>query len=181
MKRAKILSQHLTANDNPFERHEGEHHETRVESDSFGELEIPTNMLYGAQTKRSTINFNIGGPTEKMPMPIVYGFAILKGAAAKVNVQYGLDQKISLAIQQAAEEVASGKLDHHFPLVVWQTGSGTQSNMNMNEVLSNRAIQIMGGEVTPPSSNPCLSRSTLSRPRAWSWWCLHDSAPLGLW
>lgn len=181
MKRARVLSMHCTASDSesPFEKHEGERHKTRVESDSFGELEIPTNMLYGAQTKRSTINFNIGGPTERMPMPIVYGFAILKGAAAKVNVQYGLDQKISLAIQQAAEEVASGKLDHHFPLVIWQTGSGTQSNMNMNEVLSNRAIQILGGEVNPPPTDPIPygddSGSSLGATR-----CLSGDSLIGL-
>jgi fumarate hydratase, class II len=149
MKRARVLSMQVTAGE-PLVISTA----PRVESDSFGELEIPENMLYGAQTKRSTINFAIGGPTERMPMPIVYGFAILKAAAAKVNVQFGLDQKVSLAIQQAAEEVIAGKLDDHYPLVIWQTGSGTQSNMNMNEVLSNRAIQIMGGEVIHPSPEP---------------------------
>ncbi|XP_041352960.1 fumarate hydratase, mitochondrial-like [Gigantopelta aegis] len=119
----------------------------RLESDSFGEIEVPTDKYYGSSTARSIINFNIGGPTERMPIPIIRAFGILKGCAAKVNVGYGLDPKLSQAIIQAAEEVASGKLDDHFPLVVWQTGSGTQTNMNVNEVISNRAIEMLGGKL----------------------------------
>ncbi|KAH7122250.1 L-Aspartase-like protein [Dendryphion nanum] len=118
---------------------------TRTESDAFGELQVPSDKYWGAQTERSLENFKINQPQDRMPPPIVRAFGILKGAAAKVNVKYGLDPKIGDAIQQAAEEVASLKLVDHFPLVVWQTGSGTQSNMNANEVISNRAIEILGG------------------------------------
>ncbi|PNX76648.1 fumarate hydratase mitochondrial-like, partial [Trifolium pratense] len=89
--------------------------------------------LWGAQTQRSLQNFDIGGPRERMPEPIVRAFGILKKCAAKVNMEYGLDPTIGKAIMQAAQEVAEGKLNDHFPLVVWQTGSGTQSNMNANE------------------------------------------------
>lgn len=118
---------------------------SRVETDSFGEITVPADMYYGANTARSLIYFNIGGPTEIMPAPVVKGLAILKYCAARVNEQYGLKKEISDVIQQAAKEVIDGQLMKHFPLVIWQTGSGTQSNMNMNEVLSNRAIEILGG------------------------------------
>jgi fumarate hydratase class II len=117
---------------------------TRIETDSFGEIAVPSNMYWGAQTARSLQNFKIGGET--MPKPLVRALGILKAAAAKVNVNLGvLDTKLGTAIEQAANEVRDGKLDAHFPLVVWQTGSGTQTNMNANEVISNRAIEILGG------------------------------------
>ena len=119
---------------------------TRTEYDTFGPLEVPSDKYWGAQTQRSTMNFKIGGPTEKMPEPVIKAFGVLKGAAAQVNMDLGvLDQKIGKAIVSAASEVAEGKLMEHFPLVVWQTGSGTQSNMNANEVIANRAIEILGG------------------------------------
>ncbi|XP_066552915.1 fumarate hydratase, mitochondrial isoform X3 [Amia ocellicauda] len=93
------------------------------------------------------MNFKIGGVTERMPIQVIKAFGILKRAAAEVNKDYGLDPKIADAIVKAADEVAAGKLDEHFPLVVWQTGSGTQTNMNVNEVISNRAIEILGGKL----------------------------------
>lgn len=117
----------------------------RKESDAFGEVEVADDVYWGAQTQRSLGNFKINQPQDRMPPPIVRAFGILKGAAATVNMKFGLDPKIGKAIQQAAAEVASLKLVDHFPLVVWQTGSGTQSNMNANEVISNRAIEILGG------------------------------------
>ncbi|KAI4133081.1 MAG: hypothetical protein LQ347_002299 [Umbilicaria vellea] len=117
----------------------------RTESDAFGQIEVPSDKYWGAQTERSLENFKINQPQDRMPPPVIRAFGILKGAAATVNMTYGLDPKIGKAIQQAAEEVASLKLIDHFPLVVWQTGSGTQSNMNANEVISNRAIEILGG------------------------------------
>ncbi|XP_041491173.1 fumarate hydratase, mitochondrial, partial [Microtus oregoni] len=119
----------------------------RIEYDTFGELKVPTDKYYGAQTVRSTMNFKIGGATERMPIPVIKAFGILKRAAAEVNQDYGLDPKIASAIMKAADEVAEGKLNDHFPLVVWQTGSGTQTNMNVNEVISNRAIEMLGGEL----------------------------------
>jgi fumarate hydratase class II len=119
----------------------------RVERDTFGELKVPSNKYYGAQTARSMINFKIGGPEERMPLPVIHAFGYLKKAAALVNQTYGLDSKLTSAIAQAADQVISGDLDEHFPLVIWQTGSGTQSNMNVNEVIANRAIEIMGGEL----------------------------------
>ncbi|WP_417686689.1 class II fumarate hydratase [Roseibium sp.] len=119
---------------------------TRSESDSFGTLEIPGDKYYGAQTARSLINFPIG--EEVMPRPLIHALGIVKQAAARVNKAQGkLDPQIAGAIEQAAGEVAAGKLDDHFPLVVWQTGSGTQSNMNTNEVVANRAIEILGGVI----------------------------------
>jgi len=93
------------------------------------------------------MNFKIGGERERMPIPVVRAFGILKKAAATANLNFGLDPKKAAAIIQAAQEVSEGKLDDHFPLVVWQTGSGTQSNMNSNEVISNRATEILGGEL----------------------------------
>ena len=110
---------------------------------------------WGAQTQRSFQNFKIGGARERMPLPLVHAFGVLKKSAAIVNESLGgLDPKISKAIQQAADEVASGKLDDHFPLVVFQTGSGTQSNMNANEVISNRAIEILGGKIGSKQVHP---------------------------
>ncbi|CAG0925396.1 unnamed protein product, partial [Notodromas monacha] len=125
----------------------------RKERDTFGELEVPADKLYGAQTMRSMINFPIGGKKERMPLPVIQAFGILKKACAEVNKDYGLDPKVADAISAACDELISGKLyEDHFPLVIWQTGSGTQSNMNCNEVISNRAIQMMGGELG--SKNP---------------------------
>jgi len=116
----------------------------RMEADTMGELEVPADMYYGCQTARSLINFDIGD--DKMPRRVIRAFGILKQAAAKVNSDLGqLDKKISKRIIAAAEEVINGKLDAHFPLRVWQTGSGTQSNMNTNEVIANRAIEMAGG------------------------------------
>jgi fumarate hydratase, class II len=118
----------------------------RKESDSFGELDVPNDKYYGAQTARSLINFDIS--TETMPQPLIHALGMLKYAAAKTNMQLGaLDSKLAENIMIAAEEVYEGKLDAHFPLRVWQTGSGTQTNMNVNEVISNRAIEILGGEM----------------------------------
>ncbi|KAL4924779.1 class II fumarate hydratase [Aspergillus undulatus] len=121
--------------------------ESRTESDAFGEIKVPADKYWGAQTQRSLGNFDINQPQDRMPDAVVKAFGILKGAAATVNMNYGLDPKIGEAIKQAAAEVADGKLLDHFPLVVWQTGSGTQSNMNSNEVISNRAIEILGGKM----------------------------------
>ncbi|KAJ3201829.1 fumarase fum1 [Entophlyctis luteolus] len=119
----------------------------RVERDTFGELNVPADRYWGAQTQRSLQNFNIGGSAERMPEPVIKAFGIIKKAAAQVNMETGLDKNVGGAIVTAADEVISGKLNDHFPLVVWQTGSGTQSNMNANEVISNRAIEILGGEL----------------------------------
>lgn len=120
----------------------------RIEKDSFGELEVPIDKYYGAQTVRSQINFPIGDKSERMPEPIISAMGILKKAAAEVNKDFGLEPKLANAISKAADEVISGKLyDDHFPLSIWQTGSGTQTNMNINEVISNRAIEIMGGKL----------------------------------
>ncbi|KAG5539813.1 hypothetical protein RHGRI_020134 [Rhododendron griersonianum] len=116
----------------------------REERDTFGPISVPSDKLWGAQTQRSLQNFEIGGDRERMPEPIVRAFGILKKCAAKVNMEYGLEPSIGKAIMQAAQEVAEGKLNDHFPLVVWQTGSGTQSNMNANEVIANRAAEILG-------------------------------------
>ena len=119
---------------------------TRTEKDSIGSIEVPGDKYWGAQTQRSFQNFEIG--TEKMPLEIIRAQAMIKKAAARVNQRHGrLDEKLSTAIQQAADEVIGGKLDDHFPLVVWQTGSGTQTNMNVNEVISNRAIELLAGEM----------------------------------
>ncbi|MFX3653942.1 MAG: class II fumarate hydratase [Paracoccaceae bacterium] len=117
---------------------------TRTETDSFGPLEVPSDRYWGAQTQRSIKNFPIGW--EKQPVAVVRALGIIKQACAEVNMAQGkLDPKIGAAIVAAATEVREGRLDDHFPLVVWQTGSGTQSNMNANEVISNRAIEMLGG------------------------------------
>jgi fumarate hydratase class II len=118
--------------------------DTRTETDSFGPIEVPADRYWGAQTQRSLLNFKIGW--EKQPAPIVRALGIIKRAAAETNMALGkLDPKIGEVIARAAQEVSEGKLDAHFPLAVWQTGSGTQSNMNANEVVSNRAIDMLGG------------------------------------
>jgi fumarate hydratase class II len=119
---------------------------TRTETDTFGPIEVPADRYWGAQAERSRENFPIGW--ERQPAPILRALGLVKRAAAEVNMDLGkLDPKLGRAIVQAAQEVAEGKLDDHFPLVVWQTGSGTQSNMNANEVIANRAIEILGGTI----------------------------------
>ena len=119
---------------------------TRTETDTFGPIEVDATRYWGAQAQRSLGNFRIGW--EKQPKPIVRALGIVKRAAAETNMALGkLDKKLGEAIIAAAQEVIDGKLDDHFPLVVWQTGSGTQSNMNANEVISNRAIEMLGGEM----------------------------------
>ncbi|SPJ23691.1 class II fumarate hydratase [Palleronia abyssalis] len=119
---------------------------TRTETDSFGPLEVPADKYWGAQTQRSILNFPIGW--EKQPVAIVRALGVIKKACAQANKENGkLDAKIADAIIDAAGEVVDGKLDDNFPLVVWQTGSGTQSNMNANEVIANRAIEMLGGKI----------------------------------
>ncbi len=119
---------------------------TRTETDTFGPIEVDASRYWGAQAQRSLGNFKIGW--EKQPAPVVRALGIVKRAAAETNMALGrLDAKIGETIVKAAQEVIEGKLDDHFPLVVWQTGSGTQSNMNANEVISNRAIEMLGGEM----------------------------------
>ena len=123
----------------------------RIESDSFGDLKVPINKYYGAQSARSLINFPIG--IETMPQPLIRAFGIIKRAAASINMKSGaLDHTVGNAIIKAASEVMEGKHNDHFPLSVWQTGSGTQTNMNANEVISNRAIELLGGDIG--SKNP---------------------------
>ena len=117
---------------------------TRIETDSFGPIEVPADRYWAAQTQRSLQNFKIGW--EKQPLPVIRALGVVKRAAAEVNMALGkLDDNLGGAIVEAAQEVIDGKLDDHFPLAVWQTGSGTQSNMNANEVISNRAIEMLGG------------------------------------
>src|SRR5712671_6556266 len=120
----------------------------RIEKDSFGDIEVPADRLWGAQTERSRRFFRISG--ERMPLPVIHALALVKNAAARVNAELGLlDKDKAGAIQRAADEVLAGRHDEEFPLVVWQTGSGTQSNMNVNEVLANRASELLGGERGP--------------------------------
>lgn len=136
----------------------------RSESDSMGSIDVPNDKYYGAQTARSLMNFKIGG--ERFPREFIRAFGILKKACAIVNADLGLlsGEKANLIIR-AADEVIAGKLDDHFPLVVWQTGSGTQTNMNVNEVLSNRAIELSGGVMgskTPIHPNDDVNKSQSS-------------------
>jgi fumarate hydratase class II len=120
--------------------------DTRTETDSFGPLEVPSDKYWGAQTQRSIMNFPIGW--EKQPIAIVRALGVIKKACAQANVEMGkLEPEAGKALQDAAQEVIDGTLDDHFPLVVWQTGSGTQSNMNANEVIANRAIEMLGGVI----------------------------------
>jgi fumarate hydratase, class II len=137
---------------------------TRTETDTFGPIEVDASKYWGAQAERSLHNFRIGW--EKQPLPIVRALGIIKRAAAEVNMHLGrLDSRIGNAIVAAATEVMEGKLDAHFPLSVWQTGSGTQSNMNANEVISNRAIEMLGGEKgskTPVHPNDHVNMSQSS-------------------
>ena len=137
---------------------------TRTERDSIGAIEVPSEKYYGAQTQRSYENFKIGD--ERFPREFIRAYGIIKKAAAIVNHDFNnLDSSILSAIHKAADEVIEGKLDDHFPLVVWQTGSGTQTNMNFNEVIANRAIEIMGGEIgskhpVHPNDHVNMSQST---------------------
>jgi fumarate hydratase, class II len=137
---------------------------TRTETDSFGPIEVEADKYWGAQSQRSLGNFKIG--EEKMPRPVVRALGVVKRASAEVNVALGqLDPKIGDTIVKAAQEVIAGKLDAHFPLAVWQTGSGTQSNMNANEVISNRAIEMLGGVMgskTPVHPNDHVNMSQSS-------------------
>ena len=137
---------------------------TRTERDSIGSVEVPSEKYYGAQTQRSYENFKIGD--ERFPREFIRAYGIIKKAAAIVNHDFNnLDSSILSVIHKAADEVIEGKLDDHFPLVVWQTGSGTQTNMNFNEVIANRAIEIMGGEIgskhpVHPNDHVNMSQST---------------------
>ena len=117
---------------------------TRTETDSFGGINVPTEAYWGAQTQRSIANFPFG-ERERMPIAIIHALALVKKAAARVNRKHGLDTKIADAIETAADEVIAGKLDAQFPLVIWQTGSGTQTNMNVNEVIAGRANEMLTG------------------------------------
>jgi len=138
--------------------------EMRIEKDSMGEIEVPSNVYWGAQSARSLIHFQIG--TEKMPPQVIRAMGILKKAAAITNAELGvLDKEKADLIIKAADEVIDGKLNDHFPLAIWQTGSGTQSNMNTNEVISNRAIEIAGGVMgskTPIHPNDDVNKSQSS-------------------
>src|SRR5215470_3408364 len=137
---------------------------TRTETDTFGPIEVDASRYWGAQAQRSLQNFKIGW--EKQPLPVVRALGIIKRAAAETNMALGhLDTKLGQAIVAAAQEVIDGKLDEHFPLAVWQTGSGTQSNMNANEVISNRAIEMLGGVLgskTPVHPNDHVNMSQSS-------------------
>ena len=119
--------------------------EHRIERDTMGDVEVPANRLWGAQTQRSLDNFKIGG--DRMPLPLIHALARVKRASAQVNLDLNLfkDPAVARAIIAAADEVIAGTHDDEFPLVIWQTGSGTQTNMNLNEVIANRASEIMGG------------------------------------
>lgn len=136
----------------------------RSESDSFGSIEVPEDKYWGAQTERSRQNFRIG--VETMPLPLIRALGLQKKASALVNMDLGeLDVRLGKAIVKAADEVSEGKLDDHFPLVIWQTGSGTQTNMNANEVIGNRAIEILGGKMgskTPVHPNDHVNRGQSS-------------------
>ncbi|MET0868016.1 MAG: lyase family protein, partial [Pseudorhodoplanes sp.] len=137
---------------------------TRTETDSFGPIQVQADRYWGAQTQRSLENFRIGG--DRMPDELIRAFAIVKRAAAETNMQLGsLDSKRGKAIVAAAQEVMDGKLDGHFPLVVWQTGSGTQTNMNLNEVIGNRANEMLGaplGGKSPVHPNDHVNMSQSS-------------------
>lgn len=140
--------------------------DTRTETDSFGPIAVPADRYWGAQTQRSLENFRIGGPRERMPLPLVYALVLVKKAAAHVNARLGLiENQVAGAIGQAADEALSGRFDDHFPLVVWQTGSGTQTNMNVNEVLANRANELLGaglGAKSPVHPNDQVNRGQSS-------------------
>ena len=137
---------------------------TRIERDSIGTIAVPSDKYYGAQTQRSINNFKIG--SERFPREFIQAYGILKKATATVNFKNkNLSNEIYKSIIEAVDEVIVGDLDEHFPLVIWQTGSGTQTNMNFNEVISNRAIEIMGGELGSkdpihPNDHVNMSQST---------------------
>src|ERR1700754_1089237 len=137
---------------------------SRTETDTFGPIEVAADRYWGAQTQRSLQNFRIG--EERMPLPLIRAMALVKRASAEVNQSLGiLDGKRARAIAAAAQEVIDGKLDGHFPLVVWQTGSGTQTNMNLNEVIANRANEMLGGkrgEKSPVHPNDHVNMSQSS-------------------
>ena len=145
---------------------------TRSETDSFGPIEVPADRYWGAQTQRSLENFRIG--TERIPLPVIHALALIKRAAAEVNHKLGLlDARRTRAIVKAAQEVIDGVFDDHFPLVVWQTGSGTQTNMNVNEVIANRANELLGGKLgakAPVHPNDHVNMSQSS----------NDSFPTGM-
>ena len=161
---------------------------TRTEHDTMGNVEVPSEAYWGAQTQRSRNNFKIGGET--LPQPLIYALALVKKAAAATNVALGrIKPEQADLITQAADDVLNGKLDGQFPLVVWQTGSGTQSNMNMNEVLANRANEIAGTglaaafsaysgwlfkpvptAVPPKASSYKPLSASFRRPKPWSSW-----------
>ena len=133
--------------------------EYRIEHDTMGEVKVPADRYWGAQTQRSLENFKIGG--EKMPLEIIRAFAVLKKAAALTNLRLGnLDETRAHAIAAVCDEIGAGKLDGHFPLVVWQTGSGTQSNMNVNEVIANRANEMLGETLVHPNDHVNKSQSS---------------------
>ena len=133
--------------------------EYRIEHDSMGEMRVPANALWGAQTERSHENFPIG--TERMPREVIRAFAVLKKAAARANARLGrLSDDDAALIGQVADEILAGDLDENFPLVVWQTGSGTQSNMNVNEVIANRGNAIMGKRRLHPNDTVNMSQSS---------------------
>ncbi|WP_291826524.1 class II fumarate hydratase [Bosea sp. (in: a-proteobacteria)] len=140
--------------------------DTRTETDSFGPIAVPADRYWGAQTQRSLENFRIGGERERMPLPLVHALVLVKKTAAHVNARLGLiDPRIAGAIGQAADEALSGQFDDHFPLVIWQTGSGTQTNMNVNEVLANRANELLGvgrGAKSPVHPNDHVNRGQSS-------------------
>src|ERR1700704_3135437 len=137
---------------------------TRTETDTFGTIEVPADLYWGAQTERSRQNFRIG--TERLPLPLIRALALVKRVAAEVNFELGLlDRRRMRAIVRAADEVIAGRLDDNFPLVVWQTGSGTQTNMNVNEVIANRANELLGGTLgakkpVHPNDHVNLSQSS---------------------
>ena len=137
--------------------------EYRIEHDSMGDMQVPADRLWGAQTQRSHENFEIGVGLETMPAEIIHAFGILKKAAALANHELKpekmTDEKLN-AITGACDEVISGQLNGHFPLVVWQTGSGTQSNMNANEVIANRGNQLAGKKLLHPNDDVNMSQSS---------------------
>ncbi len=138
--------------------------ENRIETDTMGEISVPADRYWGAQTQRSMQNFRIG--TQKMPLEVIHAFGVLKKAATLTNHECGvMTENKAEVISQVCDEIIAGQLDGHFPLVVWQTGSGTQSNMNVNEVIANRAIEILGGEMgskTPIHPNDDVNKSQSS-------------------
>ncbi|MCL2480536.1 MAG: lyase family protein, partial [Spirochaetaceae bacterium] len=133
--------------------------EYRIEKDTMGEIKVPSDKYWGAQTQRSLENFKIG--TEKMPVEVINALVILKKAAAIANNKLGkLENKKLKAITEACDEILSGKLHENFPLVVWQTGSGTQSNMNVNEVIAARSNEILGEKIIHPNDDVNMSQSS---------------------